>query len=156
MSREGELVSDGYIPNIISEQINQILKEELRKKGMEIESKSVIMRANSSTETDSNITLEEYVMKYKPGYFSGDMIVKETSDITPEDFEDALKAVYKEGKNTMSQFHIHVISKDEYEKSLENFKSTSYVSDTWFIDYNVVKEMKVWIDTKGFQIFEEN
>lgn len=158
MSREGELVSDGYIPSLISEQINQLLKNELRKKGLEIESKTLIMKANSSTEIDSNITIEEYVMKYKPGYFSGDMIVKETSeDITPEDFDDALKVVYKEGSNTMSQFHIHIISKNDYENTLENFNNTSsYVSDAWFLDYDVVKEMKVWIDPKGFQILEED
>ncbi|MBY0099158.1 hypothetical protein [Mesobacillus maritimus] len=154
MSKDGELVADSYIPRIISHSLNQILKQELQATGIESETLAVIMKANSSAEKNPDITLEEYVKTYKPGYFSADMIVKETPDLKAEQFEHALQAVYQAGLNTTFQVQIHVIAEDEYEKVSAEYQQLAEVSDTWFSDYNVVNEMKVYIDEKGFHVFE--
>lgn len=154
--KDGKLVSDTYIPRVISNSINEILKQELANAGVESETFTFAMNADSSSETNPDISLEEYVTAYKPGYFSAHMIVKETPDLSAEKFEKALSAVYQAGLNTTFQVAIRVISEDEYEKCLEEFKQLPEVSKTWFTDYNVVDELKLIIDANGFQVFESS
>jgi hypothetical protein len=154
MNKDGELVADGLIPRVVSNSLNQVLKQELDKDGIDSETITVIMDADSSSETNLGITVEEYVTTYKPGYFSGDMIVKNTPGLTAEQFEQALTAVYKAGLDTTYQVMIHVIAEDEYETVRKNFTKAAEVSNAWFADYNVVNEMKVFIDSKGYHIFQ--
>lgn len=152
MNKDGELVSDSYIPRLISDQLNQILKEELASKGIESDTYTFIMNNEKSsfTETNPDISLDDYVTNYKPEYFSAHMIVKETPDLTPELFESALRAVYEAGLNTDYQVGIRVISADEYEECLEKFKELPEVSSSWFHDYNVVEEIDAVVDANGF------
>lgn len=154
MDKNGVLVSDSYIPRLISDSLNHILKKELEVAGIESESNTVVMDADSSAETNPKISLEEYVKTYKPGYFSADMIVKETPNLTAEQFEKALTAVYQASTETTFQVAIHVISNDDYEECLKKFKSMSDISDSMYADYKVVDEMKLFIDTEGFHIFQ--
>ncbi len=154
MTKDGKLAADGYIPGLMSQAINRILKQELLIKGIESESHTFMMNANSSSETNSNISLEEYVKKYKPGYFSGDMIIKEGANIKPEIFETALRAVYKAGLNTMYQVTIYAISKDDYDGCMKEYTKVPDVSEAWFIDYNVVDKIELIMDSKGFQVFK--
>ena len=147
MYKDGSLYSDGYIPRLIGDQLNQILKQELEKAGIKSETFTFVMNADSSPETNPKITLEEYVQKYKPGYFSAHMIVKEKSGLTPEQFEQALTAVYKAGLNTTFQVSIRVISKKDYDLCLEKFIQLSEVSKTWFIEFDVINEIKLNIDS---------
>lgn len=116
-TKDGSLLSDSYIPSIISKSINQILKQELGTVGIESETFTFVMQADSSKETNPNISLPEYTTTYKPGYFSAHMIVKETANITGEKFEQALKAVYQTGLNTTFQVSIRVIAAKEYEEA---------------------------------------
>lgn len=154
MDKNGELESDNYISRLISDSLNQILKKELGAAGIESESNTVVMDADSSSETNPDISLEEYVNKYKPRYFSADMIVKETNNVSPETFEKALQEVYKAGLNTTFQVNIHVISKDDYEACLKKFLELSEISDSMYVDFEVVDEMKLFIDSEGFHIHQ--
>lgn len=154
MNKDGELVADSYIPRIISDSLNQVLKQELQSQGIESETMAVIMKADSSAEKNPDITLEEYVKTYKPGYFSADMIVKETLNLTAEHFEQALQSVYQAGLHTNFQVHIHVIAEQEYETVSAEYQQLAEVSDSWFSDYSVVDEMKVYIDEKGYHILQ--
>lgn len=154
IDKNGELKSDNYIPRLISDSLNHILKKELGAAGIESESNTVVMDADSSSETNSDISLEEYVNKYKPRYFSADMIVKETANVTPETFEKALQEVYKAGLNTTFQVNIHVISKDDYEACLKKFLEQSEISDSMYVDYEVVDEMKLYIDSEAFHVHQ--
>lgn len=156
MSKDGVLLADSFIPQKMSEALNQVLKENLKAEGITSETLAVVMNANSSSERNREITLDEYVTTYKPGYFSADMIVKETSNLTTTQFEKALTAVYEAGLGTKFQVAIHVISKEQYEECLGKFKELPMVSDAWFIDYNVVDVMKLSIDSNGFQVFQSN
>jgi hypothetical protein len=155
MSKDGKLVADSYIPRIISDSLNQVLKQELQAAGIESETLTVVMKANSSAENNPDITLAEYVKTYKPGYFSADMIVKETPNLAVEQFEKALQSVYQAGQNTTFQVHIHVIAKEEYDTVSAEYQQLTEVSDSWFNDYNVVDEMKVYIDEQGYHIFQK-
>lgn len=152
MNKDGELVSDSYIPRLISDQLNQILKEELASKGIESDTYTFIMNNEKSSfsETNPDISLKDYVTTYKPQYFSGHMIVKESPDLTPEQFEAALSAVYEAGLNTIYQVGVRVIAADEYAKCLEEFKQLPEVSSSWFLDYNVVDEFDAVLDPNGF------
>lgn len=154
MTKEGELVSDSYIPMSISKKINEILKEELGGIGIESETLTAIMNANSSLETNPNITIDEYITTYKPEYFSATMIVKEKGNLSEEDFEEVLSTIYQKLSQTHFQVDIHVIAEEEYEECLENFKSLSRVANAWFIDYTVVDTMELLIDSNGFKTFE--
>ncbi|WP_423799835.1 hypothetical protein [Neobacillus sp. SAB-20_R2A] len=149
-TKDGELVSDGYIPSLISKSFNQIITRELSSAGIESETHTVAMEADSSAETNPDISLEEYVKAYKPGYFSGDIIVKEKPDLSPEQFEKALTAAYQAGVNTAYQVTVHVIAEDEYDKCVKKFKEVPYVTSSWFIDYNVVKEFDAVADANGY------
>lgn len=154
MNKEGELQSDTYIPRVISNSLNQILKKELDGAGIESETYTFVMDVDNSSEKNPDISLEEYVTTYKPGYFSGQMIVKDDPDLTAESFEKALQAVYQAGLQTSFQVTIRVISEEEYEKCKEEFIKLPEVTKTWFLDYNVVNEMKLFIDSKGFQVYQ--
>lgn len=155
MNKSGELVADSYIPRIISDSLNQTLQQDLEAEGIESETIAVIMKADSSAEKNPEITLEEYVKTYKPAYFSADMIVKETADLTPERFEKALQSVYQAGSDTNFQVHVHVIAEADYEEVSAEYQQLAEVSDSWFIDYNVVDEIKVYIDKEGFHVLED-
>ncbi|WP_404330067.1 hypothetical protein [Mesobacillus maritimus] len=154
MTKDGELMADSYIPRIISDSLNQVLRQELQSEGIESKTMAVIMKADSSAEKNPDITLEKYVKTYKPGYFSADMIVKETPNFTAEQFEQALQSVYQAGLHTNFQVHIHVIAVEEYETVSAEFQQLAEVSDSWFTNYNVVDEMKVYIDDKGYHILQ--
>lgn len=150
MSKDGELIADGYIPGLISQAFNQIVESELSKEGIVSHTNTASMGADSSSETNTKISVEKYVKTYKPDYFAADMIVKEAADITPKKFENALRAAYKAGLNTNYQVGIYVIAKDDYEKCLENFKIEPDVTDAWYIDYDVVKQIDAVVDGNGF------
>lgn len=152
MSKDGELLADSYIPRLISNELNHILKEDLSSKGIESETFTFIMNNEKSSfsETKPEISLEDYVRTYKPEYFSGHMIVKETPNLTPEQFESAITAVYEAGLKTIYQVGIRVISADEYEKCVKDFKSIAEFSSSFFIDYNVVDEIEAVVDANGF------
>ncbi|MEH7355236.1 hypothetical protein V7150_16900 [Neobacillus drentensis] len=154
MNKNGDLVDDNYISRLISVSLNQILKKELATAGIESESNTVVMDVDSFSGTNPEISLEEYVKTYKPGYFSANMIVKEIPNVTAESFEKALQAVYKAGLDTTFQVAIRVISKDDYEACLKKFKSLSEISDSMYVDYKVVDEMKLFIDSEGFHVFQ--
>lgn len=154
MGKNGELESDNYIQRLISDSFNQILKKELGTTGIESESNTVVMDVDSSSETNPEISIEEYVNKYKPKYFSADMIVEETANITPEIFEKALQEVYKAGLNTTFQVNIHVILKDDYEACLKKFLEQTEISDSMYVDFEEVDEMKLYIDSEGFHVHQ--
>ncbi|MGY3715148.1 hypothetical protein ACWE42_06455 [Sutcliffiella cohnii] len=154
MTKEGELVSDSYIPMSISKKINRILKEELKKVGLESETLTLIVNADSSLETNAEITLEEYITTYSPKHFSATMIVKETPNLSEGHFEEALFKVYEELLNTHFQVHVHVISEEEFEECQEKFKGLPRVANAWFTDYTVKDEMKLLVDFEGFQVFD--
>lgn len=154
MTKEGELVSDSFIPISISKKINHILKEELEKVGLESETLTLIVNADSSLENNADITLEEYITTYSPKHFSATMIVKETPNLSEGHFEEALFKVYEELLNTHFQVHIHVISEEEFEECQEKFKVLPRVANAWFIDYIVVNEMMLLVDEDGFQMFD--
>jgi hypothetical protein len=149
-TKDGSLVSDSYIPSIISQSFNQILKQELQTVGIESETFTFVMQADSSKETNPDISLEEYITTYKPGYFSAHMIVKENANVTGEQFEDALKAVYQAGLKTTFQVGIRVISADEYEEALTEYKQLPEVSSSWFRDYKVIEEIDAVVDGNGY------
>lgn len=152
MSKDGKLLADSYIPRLISNELNHILKEDLSSKGIESETFTFIMNNEKSSfsETKPEISLEDYVSTYKPEYFSGHMIVRESPDLTPEQFESAITAVYEAGLKTDYQVGIRVISADEYEKCVKEFKSLVELSSSFFIDYNVVDEIEAVVDANGF------
>lgn len=150
MSKDGELIADGYIPGLISQDFNQIVESELSKEGIVSHTNTASVGANSSSETNTKITVKEYVKIYNPEYFAATMIVKEAADITPEKFEQAVQAAYKAGLNKPYQVKIYVIAKNDYEKCLENFKTEPDVTDAWYIDYDVVKKITAVVDGNGF------
>lgn len=152
MDKDGRLLSDSYIPRLISDQLNQIIKEDLAAKGIERETFTFIMNneTSSSSETNPEISLEDYVAAYKPEYFSGHMIVKESPNLTPEQFESALRAVYEAGLKTVYQVGIRVIAADEFGECVKEFKSLSEPSSSFFIDYNVVDEFEAVVDANGY------
>lgn len=154
--KDGGLLSDSYIPRQISDQFNQMLKEDLASKGIESETFTFIMNNEtpSSSEANPEISLGDYVTAYKPEYFSGHMIVKESPDVSPEQFESALRAVYETGLKTDYQVGIRVIAADEYEKAAAEFKGLPEVSSSWFLDYNVVEEIDAVVDANGFNYAE--
>lgn len=152
MTKKGELVSDNLIPRIVSNEINEILKDELEGFGVESETFTFVMKADSSSEINQEITLKEYVNKYKPDYFSAHMIVKESPGLTAETFEQAIKGIYNAGLSTTFQVNIRVISKEEYLTCVEEFLKLPSVTSTWFSDYSVVKEMMLYIDADGYKL----
>lgn len=154
MDKNGKLVSDNYIQRLISDSLNQVLKKELESAGIESESNTVVMDTDNFSETNPEISLEEFVKTYRPRYFSADMIVKETSNITAESFEKALQSVYQAGLNTTFQVNIHVISKEDYEECLKKFKGLSEISNSMYVDYKVVDEIKLYIDSEGFHVHQ--
>ncbi|OCA87674.1 hypothetical protein A8F94_07410 [Bacillus sp. FJAT-27225] len=155
MNKDRELISDTYIPRLISAEINEMLQSGLEKEGIESATHTYAMKANSAGETNPNITLGEYTQSYKPAYFSGHMIVKEKEGLTPEQFETAMKAVYETGNQTNFQIKIRVIAADEYEKALKDFKEEPDVTDTWFTDYDVVRYIVAAVDGNGFNYRED-
>ncbi|WP_462410821.1 hypothetical protein [Neobacillus sp. Marseille-QA0830] len=154
MNEDGKLVSDNYIPRLISHSVNEVIKRELGSEGIDSETNTVVMEADSSSETNPEISLREYVNSYKPGYFSADMIVKESPGLTPEKFESALNAVYTAGLKTDFQVAIHVISDGNYEACHKEFMKQIQISDSMYVDFDVVNEMKLYIDSEGFHVFE--
>jgi hypothetical protein len=154
VDKNGELVADNYNPRLISDSLNQVLKKELESAGIEGESNTLVMDADSFSESNTEISLDEFVKTYKPEYFSADMIVKETTNVTAESFEKALQAVYKAGLNTTFQVNIHVISKEDYQACLKKFKELSEISNSMYVDYEVVDEMKLYFDSEGFHIHQ--
>jgi hypothetical protein len=108
------------------------------------------MQADSSKETNPNISLAEYITTYKPGYFSAHMIVKEHANLTGEQFKQALEAVYQAGLKTTFQVGIRVISAQEYEEALNEYKQLPGVTSSWFRNYNVIEEIDAVVDGNGF------
>lgn len=153
---QGGLVSDGFIPRLMSNSINQILQKELQKQGIESESHTFMMGANSSSETNPDISLEEYLQKYQPEYLSGDLVVKHQPDMTPELFEDALQTLYSAIGNRYYQVRVYVISEDNYGECSENFRKTFDVSEQWFNDYGLVDKMQLIIDNEGFRVWKKS
>ena len=150
MTKDGELIGDGYISRLISDQFNNILKKELESIGIESETFTLAMKTNSNGETDSSITIEEYVKKYQPGFFSAQAIVKDTGNVTGEQFEQALTRAYEAGSETIYQVQARVIPEEEYEKAREEFIKLTDVSSSWFLDYNVVDKIDVVADPNGY------
>ncbi|WP_156520719.1 hypothetical protein [Oceanobacillus sp. Castelsardo] len=150
VTKDGELIGDGYIPKLISDQFNNILKKELESIGIESETFTLAMKTNSSGETDTSITIEEYVKKYQPGFFSAQAIVKGTGNITGEQFEQALTRAYEAGAETIYQVQARVIPEAEYEKAREEFIKLTDVSSSWFLDYNVVEKIDAVADPNGY------
>ncbi|WHY76958.1 hypothetical protein QNH20_23180 [Neobacillus sp. WH10] len=72
MDKDGGLLADSFILRLISDQLNQIIKEDPAAKGIESETFTFIMNneTSSSSETNLEISLEDYVAAYKPEYFS--------------------------------------------------------------------------------------
>jgi hypothetical protein len=150
MTKDGKLVADSYIPRIISDSLNQVLQQELQNEGIESETFTFVMQADSSKESNPDISLEEYVTTYKPGYFSAHMIVKENANVTGENFEEALSAVYQAGLKTTFQVGIRVIAADEYEEALTEYKQLPEVTSSWFRNYNVIEEIDAVVDGNGY------
>lgn len=149
-SKDGKLVADGYTSALISDQFNEIMKQELEPLGIESETHTVSVKANSSTDTDTSITIGEYVDKYQPAYFSAHMIVKDTGDIKGEQFEQALLKAYEAGKENMYQIWIGIISEDEYEEAAKEYRKLTEVSSSVYEDYNYVDEMDAVADGNGY------
>ncbi|WP_155922232.1 hypothetical protein [Bacillus sp. EB01] len=156
MNKDRELIADTYIPRLISDSINGILKNGLKTQGIESETNTVAMGSNSAGESNTKITIEEYVQSYKPKHFSGHMIVKEKAGLTSEQFEEVMREVYDAGNQTVFQVKIRVIAEDEYEKALRDFRKQPDITDSWFRDYNVVRNIVAVVDANGFNYMEKD
>ena len=156
MTKDGQLVGDGYIPVLISDQFNDMMKSELEPLGIESETYTFIMKARSAGETDKSITIEEYVEKYQPAYFSAHMIVKDTGDVKGEQFEQALLKAYGAAQSTTYQIGIRIIPADEYDEAAKAYRKLSVVKDSWFSDYDLVDEIDAVADGNGYNFIHHS
>ncbi|GMK42097.1 hypothetical protein PCCS19_51560 [Paenibacillus sp. CCS19] len=152
LDKDGTLKSDTYISRIISGHMNELLKQELGAIGIESETYTYFADTNgkSGAETNPSITLAQYVQAYQPSYFSGFMIVKDTSDLSPDQFEKALTAVYKAASDRPYQVEVSVIASDQYEQAADSFARQPDITSGWFSDYKVLQKFDAVADEKGY------
>ncbi|WP_068673707.1 hypothetical protein [Oceanobacillus sp. Castelsardo] len=157
-TKDGELIGDAYVPILISEKFNEIMKKELEPLGIESETYTFIMgtEQSSAKETDTSISIGEYVDKYQPRYFSAHMIVKDTGDVKGEQFEQALLKAYQATNETMYQIGIRILPADEYEEAAKDYRTLPEVRDSWFRDYDLVDEIDAMADGNGYNFIHHS
>ncbi|WP_042459000.1 hypothetical protein [Neobacillus dielmonensis] len=102
--------------------INNIVKGYLESEGLDGETTIVTTKINESlydtyrAESNIDMSIRQYIEKYKPEYIITQMIVKDTGNITPETFKNVITNMYQETANTAYEARIYVIKEKDYEK----------------------------------------
>ncbi|WP_019154388.1 hypothetical protein [Robertmurraya massiliosenegalensis] len=152
--KNGDMLSDSLIPELMSIKVEEILKAEFEKNSIDVEAHTYMMRTNSAKETNIDITLEEYLNNYQPEYLSGKMLLKEQPNVTLETIEHVYQAVYMELKETNFQAHIVIANDDEtYDILAEAMNERGDINQGEMFEYEQdIRLIKAYIDQDGFHV----
>lgn len=152
--KNGDMLSDSLIPELMSIKVEEILKAEFEKNSIDVEAHTYMMRTNSANEPNIDITLEEYLNNYQPEYLSGKMLLKEQPNVTLETIEHVYQAVYMELKETNFQAHIVIANDDEtYDILAEAMNERGDINQGEMFEYEQdIRLIKAYIDQDGFHV----
>lgn len=153
--KKGNILSDNLIPALMSDKVEELIKEEFKASGIEAEVHTYMMGTNSSDETNTDITLEEYVKSYKPKYLSSQILLKENPNITNEKIESVYNAIYKALLETTYQAKITIATDPLYEELAKSLNFNGKINQGVLYDHKQnFRELKAYIDQDGFHTLE--
>ncbi|MBD8068757.1 hypothetical protein [Bacillus sp. PS06] len=149
--KEGSMVSDSLIPELMSNKVEELLKAEFEKSGIVVESHTYMMKTSSAEETNVDITLEEYMNSYQPEYLSSKMVVKEHPNVTLETIESVYRVIYDEINETNFQAHIIIANDESYDTLAEAMNLRGDINQGEELDHeDNIRKIKAYIDPEGF------
>ncbi|MGG3687833.1 hypothetical protein, partial [Caldifermentibacillus hisashii] len=101
-----------------------------------------------------NMKLSDYISTYKPEYFSGYLVIKESNNNTGSALTKAFQESFEELQNTPLQANVWVIAEESYDEVISEFVKLPDVSNSWFKDKNTIGSFQFSVTAKGVNIDE--
>ncbi|MEK0290574.1 hypothetical protein P5F77_08865 [Caldifermentibacillus hisashii] len=154
MNTKGKIVSSNYPGRAMNTQVENILNKNLADGGITADSLTFGFGVEDVSDLKPNMKLSDYISTYKPEYFSGYLVIKESNNNTGSALTKAFQESFEELQNTPLQANVWVIAEESYDEVISEFVKLPDVSNSWFKDKNTIGSFQFSVTAKGVNIDE--
>ncbi|MEK0290226.1 hypothetical protein P5F77_07055 [Caldifermentibacillus hisashii] len=147
MSPKGEILVDNYISKTVLSQLEKMLNSNLESEGITAKSMMFGFSKTKTGEVELGTSLSDYISKYRPDFFSGYLVIKESPNNTGAALTNAFQKTFNEIQNIELRANVWVIPEESYDEVVTGFSRLPDVSNSWFDDKETLSSFKFSIET---------
>ncbi|MCM3055118.1 hypothetical protein [Caldibacillus thermoamylovorans] len=154
MSPKGEILADDYASRKVSRQIEELLNNHLKSEGIIANNLMIVYGSKDPLEKEFGISLNDYISKQSPKYFSGYLVIKESLNNTGTAFINAFQKTFTDIQNTELVANVWIIPEESYDDIIADFTRLSEVDNSWFDNKNTRNHFKFIMNKDGINLDE--
>ncbi|WP_396234428.1 hypothetical protein [Caldifermentibacillus hisashii] len=149
MNTKGKIVSSNYPGRAMNTQVENILNKNLADGGITADSLTFGFGVEDVSDLKPNMKLSDYISTYKPEYFAGYLVIKESPNNTGAALTSAFLKTFEELQHTPLVVNVWMIAEESYGEVISEFEKLSDVSDEWLEEKNAIGSFQFSVTAEG-------